>query len=108
MGAAREIVTRVQLTAVKARSIAAENETLDIVTSLDPILHSMDDPLSIIPMTEAMLAGDREPMLQDVMNLLYMASRSPGFALMYHLRWEEDPPDPMDALTSLMMEHDGG
>ncbi len=94
----QEIVTRVMLTAAKVRGTAAELGTLDVAKMLDPTLYG-DGPLSLVVMADRMLEGGRTPEPIDVYNLLFMAGRSPGFDSVYAIRWDEELPEPMEAMA---------
>ena len=95
-----ELVKRVQMTVVKARSNAAEAGLLDSAMIGDPVLFG-EGELSLLEVTERMLA-DREPTAMEAYNLLILADRSPGLAVMYGVRWEEDLPEPMEWLKGQM------
>lgn len=93
-----EIVRRVQLTTVKARSIAAENEHLDLMVELQPEVYSTGG-MSLMTMTEAMLKDGRIPQSIDVFNLLTIANMALGFNVIYFSRWEEELPEATDAFS---------
>lgn len=96
-----EVVRRIMLTVVKARSIAAENGYLDIAEMFDPRNYGTE-PLSLLTVAEAMLADGRTPAPLDVVNILTLANlgdTAPAFAAMYGVHWGEDLPDAMEALT---------
>lgn len=91
-----ELIRRLQLTAVKARANAAEAETVEVAELIDPGLYGTG-PLSLITVTERMLRDGRVPEPIDAYNALVLAHRSPGFVLMYELRWEDELPRPAEA-----------
>lgn len=92
-----ELVRRIQLTAVRARSIMAETVGLDIAELLDPDLYG-SGPLSLVTVTEHMLEAGRTPAPTDVMNVLILAYRSTGFAARYAYQWGEKLPEPIEAI----------
>lgn len=91
------VVRRVLLAVVKARSIAAENDTLEAGSILDPALYGTED-LSLLTVCERML-DNRKVTAGDAMNVLFLAGRSEGVRQMYALRWEEDLPEPMSVFS---------
>lgn len=93
----RELVQRLQLTAVKARSNAAEPDlgqgNLERAESLDPLCYSTGE-MSMLNITEKMLEGGREPTAMDVYNLLALIDlKSPSMQTMYFARWDEELPN---------------
>lgn len=91
------LVRRIQLAAVKARSIAAEMGTLELAKELTPAIHG-EEGLAILPICELMLEEGREISQMDMMNLLAVchSEQAFGFESMFFIRWEEDLPSPMD------------
>ena len=104
MHTARQIVTRVQTSVIKARSIAAENGTVEVAEEIQPRLMGTTDPLSLFAMTEAYLAGGREPSPMDVMNLLGLAGRIETFPETYFIINHEELPDAIETMIRLQQD----
>lgn len=98
-----EVVRRVQIAAVRARSNAAEHDMLDVCEMLDPLCYG-DGLTDVIGVCERVLADGREPSAQDVLNVLTLAHRSPTMWTAYGVRWREDLPDPLDTFRRLLAE----
>lgn len=92
------IVRRVMLTVVKMRSIAGENEGLDVAEYISPRIYGTG-PLSLLTVCEQMLDGGREVAPIDAMNVLSLAWREPTFAPMYYIRWSSDLPQPLSVFS---------
>jgi hypothetical protein len=93
-----EIVRRIGLAAAKARSNAAESETLKVAQAIDPATYG-DGPLSLITVSERILADGRIPEPIDVFNILVLAERSPSFVVVYGIITGEDLPLAREALV---------
>lgn len=93
-----DVVRRVMLAVVKARSIAAENEGLDVAAYISPRLYGTD-PLSLLTVCERILDCGRNVAPIDAMNVLTLARREPQMSAMYWLRWNAEMPEPLSMLA---------
>lgn len=93
-----ELIQRLQLTAVKARSNAAEGGILEQGVLCDPFTYG-DDELSLVGISTKMLDG--APTVMDAYNLLVLAEmKSPALSLVYYMRWEDELPEAMAYLRA--------
>ena len=105
--APHELVRRVQLAIVKARSNSAEAGTLELGELMQPRVYGTEDPLALLPMTQHVLSrGDAAVTAHDAWNVLAAARRLETFDLLYFLRWEEDPPESLEYLAAAMRRED--
>lgn len=101
----KEMVQRLQLTAMKARSNASEEDigglaNLERAVGLDPLCYGTGE-MSMLNITTKMLEG--EPVAMDVFNLLTLIHlKSPSMQTMYFARWDEQLPEAMEYLQANM------
>lgn len=98
-----DLALRIQLTCVKMRSNAEESGFLEIAEMTEPRIYGTDDPLSLLNVTGRLL-GNEYVAPMDAYNLLIICQRTPSFSPLYWLRWNEDLPEPLDALQVWMKE----
>lgn len=97
-----ETLRQLSIAIAKARSNAIEAQGEDVANRVSPEI--MPGSLLVEGLERVLEKDEPEPI--DVYNILILANRSPVALMAYFLLWQEDLPEPTEALELLRL--DGG